>query len=150
MSAWLWIASPRKWRSAAGLSALDALHQYVLSDYVYWATPILQEVAVNEPSYIWLTEHGIVAVGFIAEPPRFYTGDNARDFLHPRRLEALGWDESRATSLWKTGIHLQHHRWANPVLVHFQPGFLRGKTVVRLDAQQHRNILRALGERGEA
>jgi hypothetical protein len=80
MGAWLWIASPQKWRSTARLSALDALRQYLASGYVYWATPILQEVAVGEPSYIWRTpspqnkRNGIVAVGAVVEAPRFYKG----------------------------------------------------------------------------
>jgi hypothetical protein len=36
----------------------------------------------------------------------------------------------------------------DPILIHFQPGFLRGRTVVRLDDDQHRNIIRLLRERG--
>jgi hypothetical protein len=152
-NAWLWVANPRKWNDADGVPAFECLRRYLEGGNVYWATPILQEVAEGDLAYIWRTKsshskhYGVAAVGKVAEAPRFYTGDNKQDFRFPDQLEAQGWDESRATSELKTGISLRHHFWQEPVPIHFAPGYLYGKTVVRLTGEQHQRISKAIRER---
>jgi hypothetical protein len=150
MNAWLWVANPLKWNNTDNVPAFECLRRYLEGGNVYWATPILNEVAEGDQAYIWRTtspyskRYGIAAVGEVTDRLRFYTGNNRDDFRFPDQLEAEGWDESRATDQWKTGISLHRLFWHQPVLIHLGPGYLRGKTVVRLTRNQHQRITSAI------
>jgi hypothetical protein len=162
MNAWLWVANPmKKWIGVPGtdLTPFDALAHYLDSavdlrgqqvTYVYWATPCFQtRISLHDPAYIWLSPNGgIIAAGHVVEIPREYTsGENEGEFYCPEKLAAVGWDESNATSEWKTGIIIER-RWEQPLMVHgLFPDSPGAKTIVALNENQHQSIIAAIQQR---
>jgi hypothetical protein len=139
MAAFMWNANPKKWNIVPpATSSWEALKNYVLdgSKYVYWSTPVLRKVVkVGDRAFIWRTGFpsglsGIIAVGYVTESPRPLSVATKALFKLPERLKAAGWSESKAPSLWKTGIRTDRVFWNAPLRVPFtaSQGILRRLT----------------------
>jgi hypothetical protein len=128
MAAFMWNANPGKWNVVPpATSGWEALKNYVLdgSQYVYWSTPVHQKlVKVGDRAFIWRTSSpkgpsGIIAVGYVTESPRQLSVATRTLFKLSERIEADGWSESEAPSLWKTGIRTDRVFWNMPLQVSF-------------------------------
>jgi hypothetical protein len=128
MAAFMWNANPAKWNVVPpATSSWEALKNYVLdgSKYVYWSTRVHQKVVkVGDRALIWRTgsrsgPSGIIAVGYVIESPRQLSVATKALFKFPERIEADGWSESEAPSLWKTGIRADRVFWNAPLQVPF-------------------------------
>jgi hypothetical protein len=146
MGAWLWTGNPNRWKANPSVTGYEAMRSYLEDEcgYVYWATPKNRDrVEVGDCAYIWRSKsqyddrNGIVAVGTVEEKPREYTGHNKDEFRYPKRIEAAGWDEDRASSRWKTGIKIQQNLWTRALYV---PGLVVRESINPLSNEQCRQI----------
>ena len=81
---------------------------------------------MGDRAFIWRTNfrgarNGIVAVGRVAEQPRQRTESTVGLFGNPTRLNAPGWNEAGAASIWKTGIQIERLFWDDPVHTGIRP-----------------------------
>lgn len=157
MSAYMWNARIHMWTNVPlPRDRLDAIRIYLLdrSDYIYWSTNChLSKIRVGDQAFIWRTKstlasNGIVAVGRVSEIPTLLTKSSITKFKKPERIYASGWDESNATSDYKTGITIEERFWDNPIWVPIKPmqGTLRELKKIEIDLVQNELDKRQTGK----